>query len=638
MKRTAQVLACVVLWTPGCSLEMSPLEPLVPQGAEPDAGEPDGGAADGGEPDGGGTSCDEVADCFDAIDCTVDECTQDGECAFVPDDLACAADERCDLHQGCVVWQCETAAECDDGLDCTVDTCDEEERTCRRQAVDGDGDGELDVACGGLDCDDDDPAVGPGAADPRDPEARDTNCDDVDGDRSAAIWVATDGNDEAAGTEDAPLASIAAATERAVASARELVIIGEGRYQGRVSVLAPMNLSGGWVRQDGQWSRVDAVRPEIVGDGVGVVVRDVAGLTILLRLSVDSGAAPGAGDSTYGLHVSRVTELHLDGVEIRTAAGAQGWTGGDGSAGATGDDGAGGNGGVTGCFMDNTGASGGAGGCGAAGQGGGGGDGLCGEASWGEGGDPGWPAADGAQSGRGGGGGQSGVVGGQVAGDGDPGGPGGDGRGGAAVGSWGAVVADRWVQRDGERGATGGSGAGGGGGGGGGGNYYNATYWSGGAGGGGGGGGCGGEGGVAGGGGGFSFGVFLLDSNLTAMGTSVQAGDGGNGGTGGDGGTGGNGGPGGTGGPPSMDRTTPGGRGGDGGPGGQGGGGSGGPGGWSCGVYRSGASTVTGLDGGAVSVGVAGPGGSGGQGGGGQRAADGGTGRAEPICESEPGN
>jgi hypothetical protein len=56
---------------------------------------------------------------------------------------------------------CESDAECDDNNTCTVDICTG--GGCRYVPVDADGDGAADAMCGGTDCDDSDPTIGPGS-------------------------------------------------------------------------------------------------------------------------------------------------------------------------------------------------------------------------------------------------------------------------------------------------------------------------------------------------------------------------------------------------------------------------------------------------------------------------------------------
>ncbi|MCB9613996.1 MAG: hypothetical protein H6722_16270 [Sandaracinus sp.] len=115
-----------------------------------------------------------------------------------PPDAASAPDGGSDAS----VPVCSAASECDDGRFCNGEErcepgasganafgcvegdapcmrCDEDTDTCRGCDVepDADGDGYEDVACGGLDCDDSDRNVSPGATERCDPDGVDEDCD-----------------------------------------------------------------------------------------------------------------------------------------------------------------------------------------------------------------------------------------------------------------------------------------------------------------------------------------------------------------------------------------------------------------------------------------------------------------------------
>src|SRR5687767_11836059 len=103
-------------------------------------------------------------------------CLADDEC---DDGLFCNGAERCAPGttgagaDGCVAGEPEL---CDDADECTVDTCDEDTQDCRNAARDLDADGHGDRACGGDDCDDDDPMAFPGNDEICDADDRDEDC------------------------------------------------------------------------------------------------------------------------------------------------------------------------------------------------------------------------------------------------------------------------------------------------------------------------------------------------------------------------------------------------------------------------------------------------------------------------------
>lgn len=107
----------------------------------------------------GATLCEGDEDCDDGIACTSDECVlPNGFCRFITDATSCQdgifcnGSEVCDRVQGCL--PAPNLVTCDDLDVCTVDRCDEETRTCVRTDRDLDRDGDIDINCGGGDCDD----------------------------------------------------------------------------------------------------------------------------------------------------------------------------------------------------------------------------------------------------------------------------------------------------------------------------------------------------------------------------------------------------------------------------------------------------------------------------------------------------
>ncbi|AUX46027.1 hypothetical protein SOCE26_075300 [Sorangium cellulosum] len=121
---------------------------------------------------GSGAYCESAEDCEDDVPCTVDRCLG-GRCASEADNTRCPGG-RCDPARGTCTTQkaCATPADCVDADPCTQEErCDVSLRQCVFEGLDGDGDDELPVICGGTDCDDDDP---------RNASALDERCDDAD--------------------------------------------------------------------------------------------------------------------------------------------------------------------------------------------------------------------------------------------------------------------------------------------------------------------------------------------------------------------------------------------------------------------------------------------------------------------------
>jgi len=417
--------------------------------------------------------------------------------------------------------------------------------------------------------------------------APDTVVDPCAGLPCPAIYVASGGDDAAAGTRDAPARTIGAGVAKAANGSLAAVFVQAGSYAEAIAMRSGVTIYGGF---DASWNRGDAPVTEIVAASPAVVFDALTARTGLDHVTVKSADAAQPGASSIAVLITGSTMVELARVTLLPGAGANGRDGGDGSNGGAGSPGTDGHPGVEhstfpGC--DNNalpaGGIGGASSCGRTG-GDGGRSGVANNA-----GGAGGAAAGGTPGGPGGASSRAGTAGG-VGANGAPGAP---GSGGAEVGT---IMAGVYLPADGGNGVWGGH-ANGGGGGGGGGGGTNLCASSGSSGGGGGGGGCGGTAGTAGTGGGSSLGLVAIGSHVVVTGSTITAGRGGDGGRGGRGGAGGAGGAGGNGGPygggndqDDGGNGAAGGRGGTGGTAGAGGGGGGGP---SAAIFCGGATTLT---------------------------------------------
>jgi hypothetical protein len=411
----------------------------------------------------------------------------------------------------------------------------------------------------------------------------DANCDGIDGDASAAVFVSPGGNDANPGTRALPKLTVGAALSLAGTSGKTQVLLDQGVYTGTVQLVSGISLYGGYSSAGG-WSRSAANVSEIRGTTPsGGTLRGVTGDSIMSpttldRLKITTTNAPPGAISTYALYCASCPAIV---VKNSTLTPGNGSGGGAGAAGTTGAGGGTGVGGLPGACDSNVTASGGAGGPSTCGRtGGGGGAGGYNSAN----GTSGAPGAGGSIGGTGGLAGDPGL-GGNTGNSGVSGGSGTAGPGG----SGGSIVGGLWFGSAGAGGTDGlGGNAGGGGGGGGGQNCVLCVKGTGNGGGGGGAGGCGGTGGIAGAAGGGSFGAFFFNTTgFTLSNCIIQSGSGGSGGPGASGGTGGAGGSGGAGAQICTGEVGRGGNGGPGGAGGSGGASGGSAGGVSWAVYRA---------------------------------------------------
>jgi hypothetical protein len=538
----------------------------------------------------GSESCDGVdEDCNGVVDDKDDDGDGHVDAACTATDGAAPADD-CDDSDPAVN---PSASETLDGVDNNCNGAVDEATT----AWDDDGDcyceigpceGSSDASCATVtdgDCDDGDAAVSPSALDEPDTAYLDADCDGIDGDADASVYVDPDlGNDLDDGLSGStPVASLDTGIAIAVSEGLDWILVAEGTVELLGDFEEGVHLAGGY-DATAAWARSGGILPVIPLPADGAIISGWTAATEWQQLELNAASATSGGGSSVALRVHSSTGLMLVGCEVYAGRGADGDDGATGTSGVSGGTGTGGD---DGCHICETCSdpSPGTGGAGCASyDGGDGGDSGYGWSS----GDAGSTATGGSSGGSGGGAYADGSDG----SDGSTGSRGTDGSAGAAMGSFGT---SGYTPSDGSAGGPGTAGTGGGGGGGGGGGTdYLVCVSYGGGGGGGGGAGCGGGTGGGGDGGGASVALLLVNASVDLVACHLESFGGGDGGAGGSGGSGGSGSSGGTGGGGtdflSAGAGGDGGTGGDGGAGGAGGGGGGGP---SYGVRCEGSSNLT---------------------------------------------
>jgi hypothetical protein len=430
----------------------------------------------------------------------------------------------------------------------------------------------------------------------------DDNCDGIDGNLTAGVFVSTSGSDLGGCSKNYPCQTLAHAQLVALRESRLQIYMAAGTYVGVLELASGVEIYGGY---DGNWLRGPYTEPAhrvILTGGARNsehLVVYASNVTAKLADLVIAGAdvadvdALGNGRTSYGAYVthSNVTFERVGFYGGRGANGTIGKAGIDGPGIATDLIGGQGGDGVRGTWGQCDTTRRGAGGPGAtnsncdvantkAGNGGPGG--LMDTSSCDDGDE--LPGDKGEDSGL-----LLGGAGGLRCSNGQPGlngATGVNGGGGTSSPKRGQLLSEFWVGNGGGDGALGEHGGGGSGGGGGGG-CGNGWFYSDCAGAGGGGGGAGGcrakEAGTGGAAGGSSFGLFAVSSTVTLANCEFRIGQAGNGGSGGPGGKGQPGSAGGRGGTGTDSGS--GGDGGNGGDGGSGGGGAGGTGGLAYGIF-----------------------------------------------------
>jgi hypothetical protein len=165
-------------------------------------------------------------------------------------------------------------------------------------------------------------ACTPGAVDKPDLGFVDSNCDGIDGDKAAAIFVAPGGSDANDGSFGHPMATVAAAVIAGLAAHRD-VYVAAGTYDGKVSILGEtghIGIYGGY--DPATWARSAANVTTLEGPHEAVTVA-VPGIVLqLLTTKATTQAA-----TSYGVRTWMHGEVALSRVTVEPAPGGNGSNG-----------------------------------------------------------------------------------------------------------------------------------------------------------------------------------------------------------------------------------------------------------------------------------------------------------------------
>jgi hypothetical protein len=159
----------------------------------------------------------------------------------------------------------------------------------------------------------------PGAADKPDLGFVDSNCDGIDGDKAAAIFVAPGGSDANDGSFGHPMATVAAAVVAGLAAHKD-VYVAAGTYDGKVSILGStggIGIYGGY--DPGTWTR-SAANVTTLQAPHQVVTVAVPG--IVLQMLTIKGIYEGS--TSYGIRAWNHGGFALSRVTVEPAPGGNG--------------------------------------------------------------------------------------------------------------------------------------------------------------------------------------------------------------------------------------------------------------------------------------------------------------------------
>ena len=159
-----------------------------------------------------------------------------------------------------------------------------------------------------------------------------------------AVYVARSGADNAPGTQQSPMKTIAGAVAKAATfTPPYAVFVKSGLYPEPVLMKAGVHVYGGF---DDAWIRNDAVVTEISAPSPAVTFDAIQTATVLDGVTVKSDDATTPGTSSMAVLITGSAMIELRDVQVLPGIGAAGL---DGNAGGNGANASGGGGGTPGC-------------------------------------------------------------------------------------------------------------------------------------------------------------------------------------------------------------------------------------------------------------------------------------------------
>ena len=124
-----------------------------------------------------------------------------------------------------------------------------------------------------------DPNCVPSGVDVPDEAFLDSDCDGIDGEANAGIFVdPAAGNDQALGTAEAPMRTLGAALQRAQGAGKTVLFLSPGPFnESELTLGHSVELYGSYAGREGGWRRDRAFTTHLDGGSIGLTVRDVDG-------------------------------------------------------------------------------------------------------------------------------------------------------------------------------------------------------------------------------------------------------------------------------------------------------------------------------------------------------------------------
>ena len=161
-------------------------------------------------------------------------------------------------------------------------------------------------------------------ADVPDDDFEDTNCDGIDGDRSRAIFVATNGSDDAAGSLEAPVRTLVKAVAMASAAKKDVYVCNGSYAESVVVANVAVGIYGGYDCANA-WARGNDRASIAPPSGIPLTIRDLATMTVD-RIALHAANAIDPSGSSIGAFISNARDVQLAHVSVAAGQGADGDT------------------------------------------------------------------------------------------------------------------------------------------------------------------------------------------------------------------------------------------------------------------------------------------------------------------------
>lgn len=168
-----------------------------------------------------------------------------------------------------------------------------------------------------------------GKTDLPDDSFTDSNCDGIDGDKTAAIFVSPTGDDKASGKFGAPVKSLVTAVALAASSGKAVYACNADYAENVVIDTKAVSIFGGYDCAD--WSRGNARATVKPASGVALTVRNSNGVTVD-RMVFEAASATEPGSSSIAAQIVASDHVTLSHLELQAGDGAPGLAGAQVSA------------------------------------------------------------------------------------------------------------------------------------------------------------------------------------------------------------------------------------------------------------------------------------------------------------------